>query len=73
MGGLARAQRGDAIPETLRPPLFEAFKRGARGVGSGLGLFIVQRIAFAHDGSVEVDSAEGRGSTFCVRLPRAPR
>lgn len=45
---------GDPIPESLQPHLFEAFRRGSRGVGSGLGLYIVQRIASAHGGTVEV-------------------
>ena len=37
--------------------------------GFGLGLPIVQAIAEAHHGSVQVRSAEGRGSTFELRLP----
>jgi signal transduction histidine kinase len=61
---------GEPIPAKLRAHLFEAFKRGAKGAGSGLGLYIVQEIAHAHGGHVEVDSAAGRGTTFCVRLPR---
>lgn len=61
---------GEPIPAALRPHLFEAFRRGSRSVGSGLGLYIVQQIAHAHGGHVEVDSAAGRGTTFSVRLPR---
>ncbi len=37
--------------------------------GAGLGLAIVQWIAQAHDGRVEVESALGKGSTFTVWLP----
>ncbi|HUT24183.1 MAG TPA: HAMP domain-containing sensor histidine kinase [Sumerlaeia bacterium] len=37
--------------------------------GSGLGLFIVRRIAEALGGSVEVFSQEGRGSVFVIELP----
>lgn len=61
---------GDPIAEDLRPHIFEAFKRGSSGVGSGLGLFIVQQIVHAHGGRIELDSAADRGTTFCVRLPR---
>ncbi|MGF7124692.1 sensor histidine kinase [Rhodococcus sp. AG1013] len=38
--------------------------------GSGLGLSIVAAIVAAHDGTVTVDSAPGKGATFRVRLPR---
>jgi signal transduction histidine kinase len=37
--------------------------------GSGLGLPIAKWIAEAHNGSIEVKSREGKGSTFTVRLP----
>lgn len=38
--------------------------------GLGLGLYIVREIARAHGGDVGVESAEGAGTTFTVRLPR---
>ena len=40
--------------------------------GTGLGLAIVRQAAEAHGGTVEVESAPGRGATFRVRLPAAP-
>jgi signal transduction histidine kinase len=61
---------GEPIPPELRPHLFEAFRRGSKGMGSGLGLYIAQEIAHAHGGCVDVDSAAGRGTTFFVHLPR---
>ncbi|EFV90339.1 two-component histidine kinase PhoR [Dietzia cinnamea P4] len=38
--------------------------------GSGLGLAIARSLVEAHDGSVTVETAPGRGATFRVRLPR---
>jgi signal transduction histidine kinase len=40
--------------------------------GLGLGLFIVRTIAEAHGGTVRVSSSASEGTTFAVRLPRAP-
>ena len=56
--------------------VFKLFWRGdhtysARTRGTGLGLYIVRNIVRDHGGRVWASSAgPGRGSTFCVRLPR---
>ncbi|GAB6987093.1 SpoIIE family protein phosphatase [Nocardioides pyridinolyticus] len=65
---------GTGIPEADQPRLFERFHRvaGSRSrthEGSGIGLALVAELVTAHGGSVEVDSVEGAGSTFLVRLP----
>jgi two-component system, OmpR family, sensor histidine kinase MtrB len=57
--------------------VFDPFRRGAGaglGIpGAGLGLFVARRIVEAHGGEIAVDSTQGTGSTFTVRLPsRAP-
>jgi two-component system, OmpR family, sensor kinase len=65
---------GPGIAEADRRRIFERFARGAAGAppdGGGLGLAIVQAIAEAHHGRVELASAEGRGSRFTVVLPVA--
>jgi signal transduction histidine kinase len=66
-------RNGGVIPEEVRPRLFDAFRGGKRPTGSdglGLGLFIVQQIALAHGGEVQVQSDAATGTVFRVRLPR---
>jgi signal transduction histidine kinase len=65
---------GPGIPPEHLPHVFERFYRvdsarsRAEG-GAGLGLSICRWIAEAHGGSISVESAPGRGSTFTVRIP----
>jgi len=40
--------------------------------GSGLGLFVVRSIVTAHGGQVDVTSRIGAGTTFTIRVPKAP-
>jgi two-component system, OmpR family, sensor kinase len=70
------ADAGPGLPPEQADRVFERFYRAdpARGRvsgGSGLGLAIVAAIVAAHGGAVEVDTAEGVGTTFRVRLPLA--
>jgi heavy metal sensor kinase len=67
---------GQGIPQAARSHLFERFQRADpsrdRGSGGfGLGLAITHGIVERHDGRLEVESAEGKGSTFRIVLPRA--
>ncbi|NQT74387.1 MAG: HAMP domain-containing protein [Chloroflexi bacterium] len=67
---------GIGIPEDEIPNVFERFyrvdkARSRADGGSGLGLAICKHIAEVHGGSVEVESRQGEGSTFSVRLPIA--
>jgi signal transduction histidine kinase/CheY-like chemotaxis protein len=67
------SDRGVGIPTGDLPHIFDDFARGTNVAGSipgtGLGLASVRRIVEQHGGSVSVDSREGDGSTFVVRLP----
>jgi signal transduction histidine kinase len=71
------ADRGPGVPPAMRERVFERFARGggdaAPSGGSGLGLAIVRAVAEAHDGSVELEDAEGGGARFRVRLPAKAR
>lgn len=65
---------GCGIPETEVPYIFDRFyrvdKARARDTGgSGLGLHISRKIALMHGGRIEVQSEEGKGSTFTLYLP----
>lgn len=42
----------------------------SKGTGTGLGLFIADRIAQAHGGAIDLESKPGEGTRFVVRLPR---
>lgn len=65
---------GIGIPTADLPGLGSRFYRASNAMraeiaGTGLGLRIVQTILDRHDGSLAVDSVEGQGSTFTIRLP----
>jgi PAS domain S-box-containing protein len=66
--------RGIGIPATALPHLFTRFYRAPNAddgnlSGMGVGLFVVKEIVTLHGGEVSVESSEGSGSTFIVRLP----
>jgi two-component system, OmpR family, sensor histidine kinase SenX3 len=73
---IAVSDQGLGIPRAEQQTIFGRFVRGEQanklGIkGTGLGLAMVSHIARAHGGSVEVESAEGAGSTFRLVLPKA--
>lgn len=72
---VAVRDEGAGIPAADLPHLFERFHRGTnvagRTRGSGIGLAGASHIVTQHGGTIGVESAEGRGSTFTVRLPLA--
>ena len=70
---IAVRDRGIGIADRDRTRLFERFFRGSnagRVPGSGVGLHMVMMTLELHGGSIEVDSREGKGSAFTIRLPR---
>ncbi len=67
---------GVGIPAAERESIFEPFRRSTTTrdtiPGIGLGLAVARRIIEAHGGHIEVESEEGAGTTFRIRLPRVP-
>lgn len=72
---LTVCNRGSVIPPDDLPYVFQRFYRADKtrsgSGGHGLGLAIVKRMAENMDGTVAVESAEGRGTVFRVTLPLA--
>ena len=71
---IAVRDHGIGIPPAERKKIFEKFYRVGGSLvhdvkGSGLGLSIVEHVAKAHGGHVEVESEVGVGSTFTIVLP----
>ena len=67
---------GIGIPQADLPHLFQRFYRASNVdehqiIGLGVGLYVVKERVTLHNGTVEVASEEGRGSTFTICLPLA--
>jgi two-component system, OmpR family, sensor kinase len=73
---VAVEDHGIGIPAADVGRLFERYFRGSNVsgiVGTGVGLNLVKMVVDLHGGSVAVESEEGQGSCFTVRLPVKPR
>lgn len=69
----AVSDSGPGIPAAQIPHIFEQFWQASRAGrhGAGLGLAIARGIVEAHDGSIQVESVEGEGTTFSFVVPHA--
>ena len=68
------ADSGIGIPAEFKERVFERFyrvdkARSRETGGTGLGLAITRSVVLMHHGAIRVDSGEGEGSTFMVRIP----
>ncbi|QBR91708.1 ATP-binding protein [Nocardioides euryhalodurans] len=75
-GVLVITDQGVGVAAEELPRVFERLYRGAHAVaahlpGAGLGLPIVKGIVDAHGGDIDVESEQGRGTRFVVRIPLA--
>lgn len=68
--GLIVKDTGCGIPQEIQNKLFEPFfTTKPAGKGVGIGLSTCYSIVKNHNGEISVSSEEGKGSSFCVRIP----
>jgi len=68
------SDNGPGMPEEFQKIMYEPFTRekvSPDSQGSGLGLAIVKKLVDLMGGTIQCDSAPGRGTTFTVKLPYA--
>jgi len=71
---VAVSDTGKGIEESFMPKLFDEFKQESTGIkrsheGTGLGLTITKKLTEGMSGSIDINSEEGKGSTFTVYFP----
>lgn len=65
------SDNGPGIPKDERESVFEKGKKGEQSDGTGIGLYLVNRLAESYGGSVEIVDGDSEGATFVVTLPLA--
>jgi two-component system sensor histidine kinase FlrB len=70
MAEIRVTDNGPGVPTALRQRIFEPFFT-SRPDGTGLGLAVVRSVAEAHGGDIRLDSSDGTGARFVLRLPLA--
>ncbi len=68
---LSITDTGRGMPPAMRDSLFTDRVVSRKAGGTGLGTKIVKDVVDAHDGSISVESEEGKGTTFRLQLPLA--
>lgn len=63
---------GSGMTEEIREKLFSSFFSTKGAKGTGLGLLVTGKLIEEHNGTIDVASAEGQGTTFTVRFPYQP-
>lgn len=66
---LSFTDTGPGIPPEEQDKIFQAYYSKRKG-GTGIGLAMTKRIAQEHGGRVELKSEVGKGSRFCILVPR---
>jgi signal transduction histidine kinase len=64
---------GGGMNSKIKKNIFKRFFSTKGSDGTGIGLMITKKIVDEHDGEIEVESKEGTGSTFLIRIPARPK
>jgi PAS domain S-box-containing protein len=68
MALIAIRDSGDGIPEEIQQKIFNLYFT-TKKEGSGIGLAMTYRVVQLHNGSIDVQSKVGQGTTFTLRIP----
>jgi PAS domain S-box-containing protein len=68
---LSVKDQGCGIPPDILPRIFDLYFT-TKKEGSGIGLAMTYRLVQLHSGFIDVESAEGEGTTFSIRIPLGP-
>jgi signal transduction histidine kinase len=60
---------GSGIPDTMMKHMFQLFHSTKGNRGTGIGLAVARKIVEEHEGSISVQSRQGEGTVFTIRLP----
>jgi len=67
---IAISDDGPGIPDSVRGKIFDPFfTTKPQGVGTGLGLWITYNVIQEHQGRIDLETEDGRGTTFRITLP----
>jgi PAS domain S-box-containing protein len=67
------ADNGIGMDQEIRERAFSLFFSSKRGNGTGLGLFISNKIVQAHGGDIRIESEPNEGTRVIVKIPRKPQ
>ena len=65
------ADNGSGIPKELLQKTFEN-RFTTKSNGHGFGLIVCKKVVENHNGTIVIDSTEGEGTTFRIKIPPAP-
>ena len=64
------ADNGPGVPDEKKRTLFNRRNKSPESPGTGMGLYLVDKLVGSHDGSVWIEDNHPEGAVFCVELPR---